>query len=86
MRVCKHGCDVKKMFCFSRANLKSTNLKEKVFELKNRQVYFILIPIPLLAETWTIFTNMLYCHFFLNYILSKKNSYFGKNLFLQNKN
>ena len=26
MRVCKHGCDVK-MFCFSRANHASTNLK-----------------------------------------------------------
>ena len=27
MRVCKHGCDVK-MFCFSRANHASTNLKK----------------------------------------------------------
>ena len=27
MRVCKHGCDVK-MFCFSRANHVSTNLKK----------------------------------------------------------
>ena len=27
MRVCKHGCDIK-MFCFSRANHASTNLKK----------------------------------------------------------
>ena len=27
MRVCKHGCDVK-MFCFSRDNHASTNLKK----------------------------------------------------------
>ena len=27
MRVCKHGCDVK-MFCFSKANHASTNLKK----------------------------------------------------------
>ena len=39
MRVCKHGCDIK-MFCFSRANHASTNLK-KVLSWKPRQVYFI---------------------------------------------
>ena len=39
MRVCKHGCGVK-MFCFSRANHPSTNLK-KVLSWKARQVYFI---------------------------------------------
>ena len=39
MRVCKHGCGAK-LFCFSRANHASTNLK-KVLELKSRQVYFI---------------------------------------------
>ena len=43
MRVCKHGCDVK-MFCFSRANHASTNLK-KVLSWKTRQVYFIY-PFP----------------------------------------
>ena len=36
MRVCKHGCGVKK-FCFSRANHASTKF-EKVFEFKTRQV------------------------------------------------
>ena len=39
MRVCKHGCDVK-MFCFSRANHASTNLK-KDLSWKTRQVCFI---------------------------------------------
>ena len=39
MRVCKHGCGVK-MFCLSRANHASMNLK-KVFKFKTRQVYFI---------------------------------------------
>ena len=34
MRVRKPGCDIKNVFCFSRANRKSTNLKKKVFELK----------------------------------------------------
>ena len=43
MRVCKHGCGVK-MFCFSRANHASTNLK-KVLSWKTRQVYFIY-PFP----------------------------------------
>ena len=43
MRVCKHGCDIK-MFCFSRANHASTNLK-KVLSWKTRQVYFIY-PFP----------------------------------------
>ena len=63
MRVCKHGCDIKNMFCFSRANRKSTNLKKKVFELKNSVTILLYLPIPLLAETWTVFTNMLYCQF-----------------------
>ena len=39
MLVCKHGCDIK-MFCFSRANHASANLK-KVLSWKTRQVYFI---------------------------------------------
>ena len=43
MRVCKHGCDVK-MFCSSRANHASTNLK-KVMSRKTLQVYFIY-PFP----------------------------------------
>ena len=73
MRVCKHGCDVK-MFCFSRANHVSTNLK-KVARL-------LYSPIPLSAETWKIFTNKL-CKFFFAKadILSEKNPYFGKHLF-----
>ena len=41
MSVCKHGCDVN-MFCFSRANHASTNLK-KVLSWKPRQIYFIYL-------------------------------------------
>ena len=43
MRVCKHDCDVK-MFCFSRANHESTNLK-KVLSWKTRKAYLIY-PFP----------------------------------------
>ena len=45
-RVCKHGCDVK-MFCFSRANHASTNLKK--FLVETRQGYFIY-PFPCLVK------------------------------------
>ena len=38
--VGKHCCGVQ-MFCFSRANNASTNLKKVCFEFKTRQVYFI---------------------------------------------
>ena len=48
MRVCKHGCDVK-MFCFSRANHVSMNLK-KVFKFKTRQVYPFLRRLKLALE------------------------------------
>ena len=44
MRVCKHGYDVK-MFCFSRANHASTNLKKVLSWKIRRQVYFIY-PFP----------------------------------------
>ena len=41
MRVGKHGCGVE-MFCFSRANHASKNLK-KFSEFKTPQVYFIYL-------------------------------------------
>ena len=53
MRVCKHGFDVE-MFCFSRANHASTNLK------KFSSYY---LPIPSSAETWKIVTKKV-CQFF----------------------
>ena len=58
------------MFCFSRANHASTNLK-KVFELKTRQVYFIypfpggverILPAPLVFISGYANTeNVFYC-------------------------
>ena len=84
MRVCKHGCDVTKMFCFSWVNHMSTNLK-KFFSSKLNK-FTLFKPIPSSAETWKIFTNKLCQIFFfaLTDILGEKNPYFGKHL-LQNK-
>ena len=81
MRVCKHGCDVK-MFCFSRANHASTNLK-KGFELKNSSTSILYLPFSLSAETKKIITNML-CKFFFAWadILSP---FFEKHLFCKTK-
>ena len=61
MRVCKRGCDVTKMFCFSWANHTSTNLK-KFFSSKLNK-FTLFKPIRSSAETWKIFTNKL-CQFF----------------------
>ena len=58
MRVCKHGCDLK-MFCFSKANHASTNLKS--FWVQNL-TNLLYLPIPSSAENWKIFTNKL-CQF-----------------------
>ena len=82
MRVCKHGCDF--MFCFSRANHASTNLK-KCFELKT-STSLLYSPISSSAETWKIFRNML-CQFFFTWaeILSEKKTVIWKASFLQNK-
>ena len=44
MTVCRDGCDVK-MFCFSRANHASMNLK-KVLSRKTLQVCYIQYPFP----------------------------------------
>ena len=83
MRVCKHGCDIK-MFCFSRANHASANLK-KVFELKT-STSLLYSPISSSDETWKIFRNMLRQFFFTwADILSKKKTVFWKASFLQNK-
>ena len=47
MRVCKHGCDIKNMFCFSHANRKSTNLKKKSFWVEK------------FSDNFTLFTHSL---------------------------
>ena len=64
MRVCKHGCDVTKMFCCSWVNHMSTNLK-KFFSSKLNKFTLFTHSDPSLAETWKIFTNKLYQFFFL---------------------
>ena len=58
MRVCKHGFDVK-MFCFSRANHASTNLKTFSSSKLDK---FTLFTIPSSAETWKIVTKKV-CQF-----------------------
>ena len=60
MRVCRHGLDVK-MFCFAHANHSKHEFK-KCFEDENL-ISLPYSPIPLLAETWKSFRNML-CQFF----------------------
>ena len=60
MRVCKHGCGVK-MFCFSRANHASTNLKK--FSSSKLDKFWLYLLIPSSAETWKIVTKKV-CHFF----------------------
>ena len=59
MRVCKHDCDVN-MFCFSRANHASTNLKK----LSSSKLYKFTLPIPSSAETWKIVTKKVSRFFF----------------------
>ena len=78
MRVCKHCCGVK-VFCFSRANHASTNLK--IFRVKN-STSLLYLPISSSAETWKIVTKKVYEFFFaLADILNEKSPYFGKHLF-----
>ena len=82
MRVCKHGCDVK-MFCFSRANHASTNLK-KVLSWKTRQVYFIYpflrrLKLEKSLETCCVNFCRLTGHF------KREKPVFWKASFLQNK-
>ena len=78
MRVCKHGWDVK-MFCFSRANQATTNLKKFLSSKLDKLLY---LPIPLSAETLKNFTNKL-CNFFLFLIrhFKRENSVFWKASF-----
>ena len=62
MSLCKYGrdsgCEYVKMFCFSRANHASMNLK-KFFESKTRQVYFTY-PFPRRLRLGKSLQNMLY--------------------------
>ena len=61
MRACKHGLGFK-MFCFSRADDESTNLKS--FQVQN-STSLLYLPIPSSAETWKIVTKK-ECQFFFS--------------------
>ena len=68
------------MFCFSRANHASTNLK-KSSQVQN-STSLLYLPIPSLAETWKILTKKVCQSFFaLADILREKSPYFGEHLF-----
>ena len=80
MTVCKHGCSVK-MFCFSRANHASTNLKKKF--LNSKLDKFTLFTHSFVSwylenlykQAMSIFFSLISWH------LSEKTLYIGKHLF-----
>ena len=83
MGVCKHGWDVK-MFCFSRANQASTNLKTFLSWKLHK---FTLLPIPSSVETWKIFPKHALSIFLrLSWHFKREKSVLWKASFLQNKN
>ena len=74
------------MFCFSRANHASTNLKKFWVENSTSLLY---LPISSSVETWKIFRNML-CQFFLSWSFlswhfKREKPVFGKYLFCKTK-
>ena len=76
MRVCKHGCDVKR-FCFSHANHEF----QKVSESKTRQVYFIYPLLCHLKLGTSLQTSCVNFVFAEADILSDKNPHLGSHLF-----
>ena len=83
MTVCRDGCDVK-MFCFSRANHASMNLK-KVLSRKTRQVCYIQYPFPRRLKPQKSLETAVSLFFAWADILSEKNPHFGKYLFCKTK-
>ena len=75
MRVCKHSCDVK-MFCFSRANHVSTNLKKFLTSKLDKVTLFTHSFVGWNLEN--LYKQAVSTFF---QILSEKNPYFGKHLF-----
>ena len=83
MSVCNHGCDFK-MFCFSRANHATTNLKKFLVENSTSLLY---LPIPSSAETWKIITkHAVSISFSVNWHFKREKSAFWKTSLLQKKN
>ena len=75
MRVCKHGCGIK-MFCFSRANHVSTNLKKFLSSKLDKVTLFTHSFVGWNLEN--LYKQAVSTFF---QILSEKNPYFGKHLF-----
>ena len=75
MRVCKHGCALK-MFCFSRANHATTNLKKFSSSKLDK---FTLFTHSFVGWNLENLYKQAVSTFFQ--ILSEKNPYFGKHLF-----
>ena len=83
MSVCNHGCDFK-MFCFSRANHATTNLKKFLVENSTSILY---LPIPSSAETWKIITkHAVSISFSVNWHFKREKSVFWKTSLSQKKN
>ena len=82
MRVCKHGCDVK-MFCFSRANHVSTNLKKFLTSKLDKVTLFTHSFVGWHLEN--LYKEDVSIFFAKADILSEKNPYFLESIFLQNK-
>ena len=78
MRLCKHGCDVK-MFCFSRANHVSTNLKKFLSSKLDKVSLFTRSFVDWNLEN--LYKQTVSIFFAKADILSEKNPYFGKHLF-----
>ena len=78
MRLCKHGCDVK-MFCFSRANHVSTNLKKFLSSKLDKVTLFTRSFVDWNLEN--LYKQTVSIFFAKADILSQKNPYFGKHLF-----
>ena len=83
MRVCKHGCGVK-MFCFSRANHASTNLKKFSSSKLNK---FTLFTHSFVA--WNLencYKESVSIFFCVSWHFKGEKSIFARSIFLQNKN
>ena len=83
MRVCKHGCDVK-MFCFSRANLASTNLKKFLSSKLDKFTLFTHSFIGWNLEH--LYKQAVSILFSLNLTFQARKIHILESIFLQNKN
>ena len=83
MRVCKHGCGVK-MFCFSRANHASTNLKK--FSSSQLDKFTLFTHSFVGWNLGNRYKKSVSIFFRLSWHFKREKSVFWKAFFLQNKN